>query len=474
MKSLVDLTIRELHEGYKAKQFTATEVTQAYLDVIKKVDDKIDAYLAVTENLALAQAKKADEMIAKGGEFPLLCGIPFSVKDNILVEGEQATAASNVLKNYVAPYDATVITKLKKQGAIVLGKVNLDEAAMGVSTENSAFKTTKNPHDITRVPGGSSGGSAASVAALEACFSLGSDTGGSIRLPASFCGVVGLNPTYGTVSRHGLIAMASSLDQIGPITKNVEDAKIVFEAICGRDKMDATSVDYQFKNSGIYLKGLKIGVPAEYFAKGIDPEVEKIIKDAIEKAKNAGAQIVPISLPTTDYAIACYYILVPSEVSANLARYDGVKYGHSNQAGKDLLDVYLKSRGEGFGPEPKRRILLGTYALSSGYYDAYYKKALEVRELIRQDFASAFKEVDVIFSPVSPTPAYVIGAKKGDPLAEYLMDIYTCPLKIAGLPAISVPVGKVGVLPVGLQIIGNYFDDNKILAVAGEVEKMLK
>ena len=477
--NLLDLTIRELHEGFKKKQFTSVEVTKAYLEQIKKTDSEIHAFLSVTENLALEQAKKADEIIARGGDFPILCGIPCSIKDAILVEGERATAGSKMLENYVAPYDATVIMRLKEQGVVILGKTNLDEFAMGVSTENSAYGVTKNPYDLTKVSGGSSGGSAASVAAKQAVFSLASDTGGSIRLPASFCGVVGLNPTYGAVSRHGLISMASSLDQIGPMAKTIEDAKIVFDVIAGKDPMDATSVDYKFENKEVSLKGLKIGVPKEYFAEGIDSEVEKIIKDAIKKAEDVGAKIVPISLPMTDYAIACYYIIVPSEVSANLARFDGIKYGHSaiqNSKFKiqNLLDVYLKSRGVGFGAEPKRRILIGTYALSSGYYDAYYKKAQEIKELIKQDFQDAFKKVDVIFSPVSPVPAFGIGEKSNDPLAMYLMDIYTCPLKLAGLPALSMPAGKMGKLPVGLQIIGNYFEENTILSVASQLEKMLR
>ena len=478
MEDLLNLTIVQLHEGFQKKQFTSVEVTKAYLEQIKKVDGKIDAYLLVTEKLALEMAEKADKIIAKGGDFPMLCGVPFSVKDNILVEGEKATGASTFLENYIAPYDATVITKLRKQGAVILGKVNMDDTAMGVSTENSAFKTTKNPHDLTRVPGGSSGGSTASIAAQEACFSLGSDTGGSIRLPSSFCGVVGLNPTYGAVSRHGLIAMASSLDQIGPMAKTVEDARIIFEAISGKDSMDATSADFKFQILNFKLRGARIGVPKEYFAEGIDSEVEKIIRGAIKTAEDAGAKIVPISLPMTKYAIACYYIIVPSEVSANLSRLDGIKYGYSetrNQKSeiRNLLDVYLKSRGACFGPEPKRRILIGTYALSSGYYDAYYKKAQEVRQLIRQDFAQAFEKVDVIFSPVSPTPAYKIGEKKDDPLAEYLMDVYTCPLKLAGLPALSLPAGKIGALPVGLQIIGNYFEEGKILSIAEAMEKLV-
>jgi aspartyl-tRNA(Asn)/glutamyl-tRNA(Gln) amidotransferase subunit A len=470
--NLLDLTITQLHEGFKKKQFTSIEVTKAYLNQIKKTDGKIGAYLAVTEKLALEQAEEADKKIAKSGDFPMLCGVPCAIKDNILVEGEKATAASKILENYVAPYDATVITKLKEQGTVILGKTNLDEFAMGVSTENSAFKVTKNPHDTSRVSGGSSGGPAAAVAAQEAVYTLGTDTGGSIRLPASFCGVVGLNPTYGAVSRYGAIALASSLDQIGPIAKTVEDAKIIFKAISGKDSMDATSANYQFSNSNCQLKGLRIGVPKEYFAKGIDPAVEKIVRNAIKKAEEAGAKIVEISLPSTEYAIACYYIIVPAEASANLARYDGIKYGLSESA-ESLLDGYVKSRGAGFGAEPKRRILVGTYVLSSGYYDAYYKKAQEVRELIKQDFKKVFEKVDVIFTPTSPVPAFKIGEKSNDPLAMYLMDAYTGPVKLAGIPAISIPAGTIGKLPVGLQIIGNYFEENKILDIASQMEKML-
>ena len=480
---ILDLTITQLHQGFKDKKFTSVEVTKAYLTQIKKTDDKIGAYLILTEALAMAQAEKADKIISSEKTFPMLCGVPCSIKDAILVAGEKATAGSKILENYIAPYDATVIARLKRAGAVILGKVNMDEFAMGVSTENSAYKVTKNPHDLTRVAGGSSGGSAASVSARQAVYSLGSDTGGSIRLPASFCGIVGLNPTYGAVSRYGLIAMASSLDQIGPMAKTVEDCKIVFDAIKGKDPLDATSVDSKIINHKSEILNLKIGVPKEYFAKGIDPEVEKIVRDAIQKTKKLGARIVPISLPTTKYAIACYYIIVPSEVSANLARFDGIKYGLSDRSGNDLLDVYVKSRGKGFGAEPKRRILIGTYALSSGYYDAYYKKAQEIRKLIFQDFTDAFKKVDVIFSPVSPIPAFKIGEKKDEPLAMYLMDVYTCPVKLAGLPALSLPAGKIGKsktlsgvegLPVGLQIIGNHFEEGKILSIAQKMESMLK
>ncbi|MSU60345.1 MAG: Asp-tRNA(Asn)/Glu-tRNA(Gln) amidotransferase subunit GatA [Candidatus Staskawiczbacteria bacterium] len=470
--NLLDLTITQAHEGLKKKEFTSVELTQAYLDQIKKTDGNIGAYLAITEKLALQQAEEADKIITTQKDFPVLTGIPFCVKDAILVEGEIATAGSKILEHYVAPYDATVIKKLKEQGGVILGKTNMDCFGFGSSTENSAFKVTKNPHDLERVAGGSSGGSAAAVASGESCYALAEDTGGSIRQPASFCGVVGLKPTYGAVSRYGVYAYASSLDQIGPMGKTVEDVKTVFKVISGKDPKDATSVDYEFKELNVEMKGLKIGVPKEYFQKGIDPEVEKIIKSAIKKAEDAGAEIVEISLPATEYALACYYIIAPCEASANLAKFDGIKYGLSEPA-DNLLNVYLKTRGKGFNAEAKRRIIIGTYALSSGYYDAYYKKAQEVRQLIRQDFTDAFEKVDVIFAPVSPFPAFKIGEKADDPLSMYLADIYTISLNLAGLPGLSLPAGKVGKLPVGLQIIGNHFEDAKVLAVAELMEKML-
>lgn len=481
------MTITKIHNGLKSKQFSSKELALAYFEKIKKTDPKINAFLFVAENSAILEAEKIDEKISKGEDIPVLAGVPCAIKDSILIEGEKCTAASKILENYIAPYDATVIKKLKEQGAIILGKTNTDEFTMGASTENSAFKITKNPNDLTRVAGGSSGGSAAAVAANMACYALGSDTGGSIRLPASFCGIVGLNPTYGAVSRYGLIAHASSLDQIGPMAKTVEDVKIVFEAISGRDPLDATSLELKISNSKLEqvqpackkISNLRIGVPKEYFAKGIEPEVEKIIKDAIKKAENAGAKIEEISLPNSKYAIACYYIIVPSEASANLARFDGIKYGYSesktqNLKIKTLLDVYLQSRGQGFGLEPKRRIMIGTHSLSSGYYDAYYKKANEVRSLIKQDFQKAFEKVDLLFCPVSPFPAFRIGEKADDPLSMYLVDLYTGAVKLAGLPGLSLPVGRIGNLPVGLQIIGNRFDENKILAVAEELEKFFE
>ncbi len=467
---LTEFTIKQAHEGLKKKEFSSIDLAKAYLEKIKKSD--LNAFISVTEDLALTQAEEADKKILTG-EFGMLCGIPCVIKDAIMVEGQRCTAASKILENYIAPYDATVIKKLKEAGAVILGKTNLDEFAMGASGETSAFGATKNPYDKTRVTGGTSSGSAAAVAANEAIYTLGSDTGGSIRQPASFCGVVGLCPTYGAVSRYGLIAHASSLDQIGPMAKTVEDVETVFQAISGKDKMDATSVEYKFEETKVGLKGFKIGVPKEYFAKGLEPEVEKIIRSAIKKAKNAGAKIVEISLPSTEFALACYYIIGPSEISANLARFDGIKYGLS-VPGKDLLDVYLKSKGQGFGAEVKRRIMIGTYCLSSGYYDAYYKKAQEVRQLVRHDFAKAFEKVDLIFCPVSPFPAFKLGEKLDDPLTMYLADIYTIPSKLAGLPGLSLPAGKTkDGLPVGLQIIGNHFQENKILGCAEELEPIL-
>lgn len=474
-----DFTIDQIHEGLKSKQFSATELTLEYFDYIKKTDDKIGAYLCLTENLAKRQAKEVDKKIAEKEEISELAGVPCAVKDNILVEGEKCTNASKMLENYIASYDATGVKKIKEKGSIILGKTNLDEFAFGSSTENSAFKLTKNPNDLTRVAGGSSGGSAAAVASNQCCYALGTDTGCSIRTPASFCGVVGLKPTYGAVSRSGVTASASSLDQMGPLAKTVKDCEIIFKAISGKDILDATTVEYNYEKlkDGKYFT---IGVPKEYFGKGLDPEVEKIIRSAIAKAENQGFKIKEINLPSSEYALACYYIIQTSEASANLARFDGIRYGFSKQSG-DLLDVYIKSRGEGFAAEPKRRIMLGTYSLSSGYYDAYYKKAQEVREFIRQDFKKAFGEVDLLFCPVTPFPAFKIGEKMDDPLSMYLADIYTVSVNLAGLPAMSLPVGKIGnpstgsghSLPVGLQIIGNHFEENKIFSVASLLEKIV-
>jgi aspartyl-tRNA(Asn)/glutamyl-tRNA(Gln) amidotransferase subunit A len=464
-----DLTIKEINKGLIGKEFSAAEVCQNYLDKIKKEDKKISAFLNVTEDLATTQAKKIDEMIAKGESLPALSGVPCAIKDNILVEGIRCTAASKILENYTAPYNATVIEKLNKQGAVILGKTNMDEFAMGGSTEHSAYFVTKNPNDLERVPGGSSGGSVAAVAAGFCPFSLGSDTGGSIRQPASFCGVVGLKPTYGAVSRYGLMAMASSLDQIGPITKTVEDCRLVYDIIKGRDPLDSTSLESGSKSGIFDVKSLRIGLPKEYFIKGMDPEVEKLIKDSVKKIENLGAKIEQISLPYTEYALATYYIIMPAEVSANLARYDGIKYGLSEN-GENLLDVYLRSRQIGFGAEVRRRIILGTYTLSSGYYDAYYLRAQKVRALIKNDFEKAFEKVDAIFTPVSPTTAFKIGEKVADPLMMYLADIFTVSVNLAGLPAISLPCGMINKLPVGLQIIGKPLEEDRIFDIADLLE----
>jgi aspartyl-tRNA(Asn)/glutamyl-tRNA(Gln) amidotransferase subunit A len=470
---LEDLTIKKAHQGLIKKEFSVTDLTKAFLERIKELDKNFCSFLTVTEELALSQSKEIDGLISAGREIPILAGIPSAVKDNILVESIRCTAGSRILENYVASYDATCIKRLKKEGTVILGKTNMDEFAMGSSGENSGFFPTKNPHDVERVPGGSSSGSAAAVAANLAIFTLGSDTCGSIRQPASFCGVVGFKPTYGAVSRYGLIALASSLDQIGPIAKTVEDAEFVFEAISGKDLLDSTSVESRIQNSEFRIQNLKIGLPKEYFAKGIDPEVERIVKLAIKKYENLGARIEEVSLPySTSHSLATYYIIMPSEASANLARYDGIKYGHFTKKGEDLFDFYLKSRREGFGQEVRRRIMLGTYALSAGYYDAYYLRAQKVRTLIKEDFDKAFKKVDVLMTPVSPTPAFKLGEKMTDPLSMYLSDIYMGAVNLAGLPAISIPCGKVGKLPVNFQIIGNKFEENKIFEIGKFFENL--
>ena len=488
--SLNELTIVKAADGLKKKEFSSVELTEAVFEQIKKTDKDIGAYLSLDEEGALKKAEETDEARAGKKDMDGLAGVPVAIKDNMFVKNLKCTSASKIIENYVAPYDATVVSRLKEKGAVIIGKTNMDEFAMGSSTENSAFQKTKNPADPERVPGGSSGGSAAAVAANETIFALGSDTGGSIRQPASFCGVVGLKPTYGAVSRFGLMAMASSLDQIGPLTKNVQDCKIVFDAIKGKDPMDSTSVElgnvkrlrgpYRQTSGGYVteelnrnwlrnretLDDLRIGMPKEYFAEGIDPEVEKLVKEAIKKLQNAGAKIKEISLPHSEYALACYYVIMPCEVSANLARYDGIKYGFSDRSGDDLFDVYLRSREHGFGAEPRRRIMLGTYALSAGYYDAYYLKAQKVRTLIERDFEQAFKDVDLIVTPTSPTPAFKFGEKVDDPIKMYLADIYTVSVNLAGVPALSMPCGFVGNLPVGLQIIGPQFGENLIFEAA--------
>jgi len=469
---LNELTIKQAREGLDKKEFTSVELTQACLDVIKKKNKKLNAVLTVCEEEALAEARKADERI-KNNAISGLTGIPYLAKDNYLTRGVRTTAASKILENYIAPYDATVIKKLREAGAVLLGKTNLDEFAHGSSTENSAFGPTKNPHNITRVPGGSSGGSAAAVAANLCMFALGSDTGGSIRHPAAFCGVVGLKPTYGRASRFGIVAMTSSTDVPGPIAKTIADAAIVQAVISGSDQNDFTTADVpvsdyakEIKNN---IKGLKIGVPHEFFLEGMNIEVETKVKEAIESLKKQGAKIINISLPHTKYALPVYYIITSSEVSSNLGRHDGIRYGLSEQgSAKSLKEIYFKTRGKGFGSESKRRIMLGTYALSAGYYDAYYLQAQKVRTIIIEEFEAAFKEVDAIITPTTPDIAFKFGANQ-DPLKMYLEDIFTLSPSLAGLPAISVPCGKVDNMPVGCQIIGQKFAEGMVMRVADKI-----
>ncbi len=465
---LNELTIQQAHDGLVAKKFTSVELTEACLAQIKKFNKKLNAFITMTEREAMEAAKAVDKKISAGKKIGILEGVPMALKDNILVKDIRATAGSKILENYVATYDATVVEKLRVAGAVILGKTNLDEFAMGASTETSYFGVTKNPHDMARVAGGSSGGSAAAVAANMCIYALGSDTGGSVRQPASFCGVVGLKPTYGAVSRYGLMAMASSLDQIGPITKNVEDAEIVFDIIRGKDKMDSTTVEQINKktNKQINIKGLRIGLPKEYFIAGMDKDVEKCVRDAVDKLKKSGAEIINVSLPHAKYALAVYYLIVPAEVSANMARYDGVRYGYQTKKAKTLLETYLKTRAEGLGDEVKRRIMLGTYALSAGYYDAYYLQAQKMRTLIREDFLKVFKEVDCLVMPTAPTTAFKIGEKIDDPLLMYLSDVFTVSANVAGLPAISVPAGVADKLPVGVQIMAPWFGEEIMLEVA--------
>ena len=462
-KELTDLTINEAHEGLAAKNFSAVQLTEAHLSRAEKANEGIFAFLNIAREYALAQARIIDQKIKDGDDLPTLAGIPMAIKDNIMVDGLQCTSGSKILENYIAPYDATVIKKLKERGAVILGKTNMDEFAMGSSTETSAFGATRNPRDLERVPGGSSGGSAAAVAARQCVAALGSDTGGSIRQPACFCGVAGLKPTYGAVSRYGCAAYASSLDQIGPLAKNVEDAQTVFEAIRGADPMDGTAVDFQLDPEK--KQKYRVGVPKEYFIKGIDPQVEAAIRAKLDEYQKLGNEIVEISLPHAEYALACYYIIATSEASANLAKFDGIRYGYSAQKAKNINDIYLESRGQGFGPEVRRRVMLGTYVLSAGYYDAYYVRAQKVRTLIKQDFDKAFLEVDAIVAPVSPTLPFKIGENINDPLTMYLQDIFTVSINLAGVPSLAIPCGRIGDLPAGLQIIGKHFDEPTIFEI---------
>ncbi len=469
--NLNELTIKQANEGLKKKDFSSVELTKVCLDRIKKIDNIIEAFITVTEDVAIKQAEAAD----KQGDFSNpLAGIPHAPKDVFCTKGIRSTGASRILENYIPPYDATAVKKINEVKGITLGKVNCDEFAMGGSGENSGYFITKNPWDLQRVPGGSCSGSAAAVSSDMCFYSLGTDTGGSIRQPAGFCGITGLKVTYGRVSRFGVMAMASSLDTIGPITKSVEDAAIVLKAIAGKDKLDSTTPDVKVDDYEMEMKkdikGLKVGLPKEYFVDGMDKEVKEIVMAAVKKLEGLGAKIVDISLPYTDKAVAVYYIICPSEVSSNLARYDGIRYGMSEKK-DNLLDIYMNTRSHYLGAEAKRRIMIGTYALSAGYYDAYYKKAMQVRTLVRNDFDKAFDKVDVIVTPTSPTPAFKIGENSSDPLKMYLADVFTIPASLAGICGISVNAGFSEGLPIGIQILGKKFDEKTVLKAAYNYEQ---
>lgn len=471
---LYKLTAYEVAEKLRSREIRATDLIESIFDRIEEVDGKVGSFVSLRKEKALAEAKNVDEKIANGVKLKPFEGIPVAIKDNMVSLGDPATAASRILCNYEGIYDATVVKKLKEQGAIIIGKTNMDEFAMGSTTKTSYVKETKNPWSLDRVPGGSSGGAAASVAAGEAIVSLGSDTGGSIRQPASFCGVVGLKPTYGRVSRYGLMAFGSSLDQIGPITRTVRDAAMTLNVISGMDDMDSTLVDIEVPDYTEYLtgdiKGMKIGVPKEYFIDGMDPEVKKVIEESIEKFKKLGAEIIEISLPHTKYAVATYYVLAPAEASSNLARYDGVRYGHRSENSENIADLYIKSRSEGFGNEVKRRIMIGTYVLSAGFYDAYYKKAQQVRRLIKEDFDNAFSEVDIVLTPTSPSIAFKLDEEK-DPVQMYLSDIYTLSANLAGIPGLSIPAGTAHEMPVGIQLLGKSFGEGELLKAGDAFER---
>ena len=469
------LTIHELAAAYRRRETTPTQATEAYLARIEKLDGQVDAYLTVTRDRALAAARAADARYRDGAPLGPLDGVPLAYKDVLCTRGVVTTCGSKILEPFVPPYDATAVARLGAAGAVMLGKTNMDEFAMGSSTEHSAFKGTRNPWDLARVPGGSSGGSAAAVAGDLADAALGTDTGGSVRQPAAFCGVVGVKPTYGRVSRYGLVAFASSLDQVGPLARDVRDAALLLHAIAGVDPHDATSVDEAVPDYAALLaggvKGLTLGVPREYFGEGLDPEVEAGVRAAIARLRDLGAIVEDVSLPNTDYGLAVYYIVAPAEASSNLARYDGVKYGLRAAGGKDLIDMESRTRAAGFGAEVKRRIMLGTYALSAGYYDAYYGRAQKVRTLVRRDFEAAFAHVDLLVAPTTPSVAFKHG-EKADPLAMYLNDVFTVPGSLAGLPALSMRCGfNTAGLPIGLQLIGRPFDEARLLRCAWAYEQ---
>jgi aspartyl-tRNA(Asn)/glutamyl-tRNA(Gln) amidotransferase subunit A len=472
---LHELTLRQGLQALRSGETSAQELTDAYLRRIERHDPAVRAYLTVTADRARQDARRADARRRRGEDAPLL-GIPIALKDIFCTDGVETTCASRIMKGFIPPYDATVVTRLAEAGAVLLGKTNMDEFAMGSSTENSAFMATRNPWDLARVPGGSSGGSAAAVAAGLAAGSLGTDTGGSIRQPAALCGVVGIKPTYGRVSRYGVIAFASSLDQVGPFGRTVADAALLLQVIAGHDAMDSTSLPEPIPkyDSALEagLRGVRIGVPDEYFTAGLEPGVEGAVRGAIDTLGELGAIVEPVSLPHTEYALATYYLIAPAEASANLARYDSVKYGYRAPGASSVLDAYLRTRGEGFGPEVKRRIMLGTYALSAGYYDAYYLKAQKVRTLIKADFDRAFERFDALVAPTSPTVAFPLGAKTQDPLAMYLSDVCTLPVSLAGLPGLSMPCGLADGLPVGLQIIGPALGEEMVFRVAAAYERV--
>ncbi len=476
MNELLKMTASKQREALLNKEISAVELVNAEYARIEAVDEKLGAFNSLCKEQALETAKEVDKKIAAGETLPPLAGIPLALKDNINLKGTKTTASSKILENFVSPYDATVSVKLKENLIPVLGKVNLDEFAMGSSTENSAFKITRNPWDTNKVPGGSSGGSAAAVAGFEATLALGSDTGGSIRLPASFCGIVGMKPTYGRVSRYGLIAFASSLDQIGPFARNVEDTALLLEAISGHDPHDSTSLNLPVpafsKALNKDIKGSKVGVIKELLAEGVSEDVKKAVEKAVETYKSLGAEIVEISLPLLEHSIGVYYILATAEASSNLARFDGVKYGHRTKDAKNLLEMYTKTRAEGFGDEVKRRIMLGTYALSAGYYDAYYKKAQQIRRLIKEDFDKAFEKADILISPTCPNTAFEIGSKISDPLSMYLTDIGTISANLAGVPGMSLPCGldRNG-MPIGLQILAPVLGEEKLFNMAYNFEQ---
>ncbi len=477
MEEILHKPIRQMRDLLKKGEITSAELTRFYLDRIATYDDRIKAYLRITEEMAMRMAADADKRIKEGTD-GTLTGIPFGMKDILCTRGVETTCASQILRGFVPPYDATVIRKLNESGYVHLGRINMDEFAMGSSTENSSFQVTRNPWDLDRIPGGSSGGSTAAVAAGLCAAALGTDTGGSIRQPSALCGTVGMKPTYGRVSRYGLVAFASSLDQIGPITRSVEDCAVLLGVIAGHDPMDSTSIPEGVPDYTADLlkdvKGLRIGMPKEYFIEGVDPEVRAAVEGALGVFERLGATIVPVSLPHTEFAVSVYYVICTAEASSNLARYDGVKYGMRKE-GKDIVEMYKQTRSRGFGKEVKRRIILGTYVLSSGYYDAYYRKAGQVRTLMRGDFDAAFTKVDLIATPVSPTCAFKIGEKTDDPLTMYLSDIFTIPINLAGLPALSLPCGFDGKgLPIGLQIIGRPLGEALILQAASVLEAEMR